>query len=79
MDAVLSETKRVFSFTNIIGYILGLLGLSIFAVTQFITALLPLLFAPLVCATFGLLLYKSQSNNVQTNIVPRPTIAPVQN
>ena len=75
----MSETKRVFSITNVLGYILGLLGLSMFAFTQFITALIPLLFAPLVCGIFGLLLYNSQSNNIQTNIIAMPIPTSTQN
>ena len=66
MDRVMSETKKLFSATNVVGYILGLMGLSLFAITQFISALLPLLFAPMVCGTFGLLLYTFQPSNPQS-------------
>lgn len=76
MDGVLSDTKKMFSVTSFIGYILGLLGLSIFAVSQFITALIPLLFAPLVCVTFGLLLNKyqpsNQTKNQTMNLISKP-------
>ena len=74
MNGVLSESKRVFSVTNIAGYVFGLLGLSLFAVTQLVTALIPLLFAPLVCTVFGVILYKSKSFETQSEIrvVPSP-------
>ena len=62
------DIKREFSTASTAGYILGFLGLSIIAVTQ-LTALVPLLFAPTVCGTLGVLLYKSQINNKQINIV----------
>ena len=65
MGKIMSEAKRLFSATNAIGYIFGLLGLSIIAVTQFLTELLPLLFAPLVCATLGAILYATQSSKKQ--------------
>ncbi len=68
MDRTLSDIKREFSTASTAGYILGFLGLSIIAVTQ-LTALVPLLFAPTVCGTLGVLLYKSQINNKQINIV----------
>ncbi|MBL6889472.1 MAG: hypothetical protein ISR25_03150 [Candidatus Poseidoniaceae archaeon] len=68
MDRTLSDIKREFSTASTAGYILGFLGLSIIAVTQ-LTALMPLLFAPTVCGTLGVLLYKSQINNKQINIV----------
>ena len=68
MVRTLSDIKREFSTASTAGYILGFLGLSIIAVTQ-LTALVPLLFAPTVCGTLGVLLYKSQINNKQINIV----------
>ena len=68
MDRTLSDIKREFSTASTAGYILGFLGLPIIAVTQ-LTALVPLLFAPTVCGTLGVLLYKSQINNKQINIV----------
>jgi Mg/Co/Ni transporter MgtE len=68
MDRTLSDIKKEFSTGSTAGYILGFIGLSIIAVTQ-LTALVPLLFAPTVCGTLGVLLYKSQINNKQINIV----------
>ena len=75
MDGVLSDTKRMFSITSLFGYVLGLLGVSIIAVSQIVTALIPLLFAPLVCITLGLLLYKYQPVNqtINLNSNPNPT------
>lgn len=76
MDGVLSDTRKMFSVTSFIGYILGLLGLSIFAVSQFITAIIPLLFAPMVCVTLGLLLNKYQPSNQKKsqamNLISKP-------
>ena len=73
MNGVISGTKKVFSTTNVIGYVLGL---SMIAVTQLLTVLWPLLFAPLVCATFGLLLYKAQPFNEPTviRVAPSPQV-----
>ena len=73
MNGVISGTKKVFSTTNVIGYVLGL---SMIAVTQLLTVLWPLLFAPLVCATFGLLLYKTQPFNEPTvmRVSPSPQV-----
>ncbi len=68
MDRTISDIKREFSTASTAGYILGFIGLSIIAVTQ-LTALVPLLFAPTVCGTLGVLLYKSQINNKRINIV----------
>jgi len=66
----MSDTKRLFSASNIAGYILGLLGISLIAVTQALTTLLPLLFAPIVCGVLGLLLYKLQASNTTMNTAP---------
>lgn len=60
MDRVMSKTKKVFSATNVLGYFLGLMGLSLIAFEQFLAELMPLLFAPLVCGILGFLVYKSQ-------------------
>jgi hypothetical protein len=68
MDGTLSETKKGITATNIAGYSLGLMGLLTIAATTPIAAILPLLFAPVVCGVFGLLLYRSQPNNVQAAI-----------
>ena len=78
MDRVMSKTKKVFSATNIVGYILGLMGLSLFAFEQFITEILPLLFAPMVCGILGLLVYKSQPSNPQMPVIAQPTPSPIQ-
>ena len=67
MDQLKSNTKSTLSATAVIGYTLGFLGLSIFMTTQPVTALIPLLFAPVVCGTFGLILYKSQPNSMPVN------------
>jgi multisubunit Na+/H+ antiporter MnhG subunit len=81
MDVTLSKTRKLFSASNVVGYLLGLLGLSAFAVTQFLSALMPLLFAPMVCAVLGLVLYKSQvgqkSSNafdIKSNAVPEQSV-----
>jgi Mg/Co/Ni transporter MgtE len=70
MDRTLSDIKREFSTANTVGCILGFLGLTIISATQ-LTALMPLLFAPLVCGTLGFLLYRSQISNKQINIVAK--------
>ena len=61
------DTRRLFSATNIAGYILGLLGISMIAVTQALTTLIPLLFAPVVCGVLGLVLYNLQSGDAPVN------------
>lgn len=61
MDRTIPHIRNEFSTVITIGCILGFLGLSIIAATQ-LTALVPLLFAPLVCGTLGFLLYKSQTS-----------------
>ena len=70
MDRTSLDTKTGFSTASTVGCILGFLGLTTIAVTQ-LTALMPLLFAPTVCGTLGLLLYKSQINNKQVNIIAK--------
>ena len=69
MDKIMSDTRRLFSATNIAGYILGLLGISMIAVTQALTTLIPLLFAPVVCGVLGLVLYNLQSGDAPVNTV----------
>ena len=78
MDRVMSKTKKVFSATNVGGYLLGLMGLSLFAFEQFITELLPLLFAPMVCGILGLLVYKSQPSNPQVPVIVQPLPSSIQ-
>ena len=78
MNGILTETRRVFSPRNIASYLLGLMGLSVLAVTQFVAELLPLLFAPLVCGTFGVLLYASKTLNEQPNLRVGPAPNSVQ-
>ncbi|MDE0857747.1 MAG: hypothetical protein OSA38_04180 [Candidatus Poseidoniaceae archaeon] len=77
MDGIMSKTKKMFTATNVIVYALSLLGLSVVAATQFITALLPLLFAPMVCGMFGLLLYASQPT-LNSDLTVGPTGSPTQ-
>ena len=76
MDVIMSTTKKVFTLTNIAGSSLGLTGLSVLLATK-ATALLPLLFAPLVCGTFGLLLFLSKPSMEQKNLIAQaaPTSA----
>lgn len=81
MDVTMSKTRKLFSASKIAGYLLGLLGVSAFAVTQFLSALMPLLFAPMVCAVLGLVVYKSQAGqktsniyNIQSNVVPEQSV-----
>ena len=66
MSGTFSDTKKLFSVTNIVGYILGLFGLSMIAVSQALTFVIPLLFAPIVCGTLGFVVYKT-STNTNTN------------
>ena len=76
MDVIMSTTKKVFTLTNIAGSSLGLTGLSVLLATK-AAALLPLLFAPLVCGTFGLLLFLSKPSMEQKNLIAQaaPTSA----
>lgn len=78
MNGILSGTKKVLSPRNIVSYLFGLMGLSVLAVTQFVAELLPLLFAPLVCGTFGVLLYASKTLNEQPNLSVGPAPNAVQ-
>lgn len=78
MDRVMSKTKKLFSATNVVGYILGLMGLSLLAFEQFITELLPLLFAPLVCGILGFLVYVSQPSNPQMPAAVQSAPSPTQ-
>lgn len=78
MNGILSGTKKVLSPRNIVSYLFGLMGLSVLAVTQFVAELLPLLFAPLVCGTFGVLLYASKTLNEQPNLRVGPATNAVQ-
>jgi hypothetical protein len=78
MDRTLTDIKRDFSTASTAGCILGFLGLSTIVATQ-LPALMPLLFAPLVCGTLVFTLYKSQMNNKQINIMARPTPTEAQN
>jgi len=73
MDGLLSNTKKLFSTSNVIGYILGILGITVAAFIPLLPVLLPLLFAPLVCGVLGLLVYNAQPKNTQTGIGIRPT------
>ena len=70
MDRTISDIKREFSTASTAGYILGFLGLTTIVATQ-LTALMPLLFAPTVCGTLGILLYKSQISKKQVNIIAK--------
>jgi hypothetical protein len=72
MDRTIPDNRNEFSAVITIGCILGFLGLSIIAATQ-LTALVPLLFAPLVCGTLGFLLYKSQASNKRISIMASAT------
>ena len=73
MDDVLSYTNKTVKTTTAVGYVLGLLGLSFFAVTQFVTALLPLLFGPLIFGVYVLVLVNAQPNKRQLMTVTSPT------
>ena len=79
MDGLLSNAKKLFSTTNLIGYVLGILGITVAAFIQLLPVLLPLLFAPLVCGVLGLLVYNAQPKNTQTGIGIRPTASSTQN
>ena len=78
MNGILTATRRVFSLRNIVSYLLGLMGLSVLAVTQFVAELLPLLFAPMVCGIFGVLLYASKTLNEQSSLRVGPAPNAVQ-
>ena len=78
MNGIITETRRVFAPRNIVSYLLGLMGLSVLAVTQFVAELLPLLFAPMVCGIFGVLLYASKTLNEQSSLRVGPAPNAVQ-
>ena len=60
---------------NFIGFILGLISLSVIYIFESIVVFLPLLFAPLVCITLSYLLYVSHRSSNQTN--DNDTINPI--
>lgn len=81
MNTILSNMKKLFSATNVAGYILGVLGLSVFAVTQFLSALMPLLFAPMVCGVLVLVIFQTQSgetpvdtSSIQPSATPQNSV-----
>ena len=81
MNTILSNMKKLFSATNVAGYILGVLGLSVFAVTQFLSAFIPLLFAPTVCGVLLLVLSQTQTSktpldasSIQPSATPQNSI-----
>ena len=81
MNTILSNMKKLFSATNVAGYILGVLGLSVFAVTQFLSALIPLLFAPMVCGVLVLVLFLTQNgetpvdtSSIQPSATPQNSV-----
>ena len=78
MDRTLSDIKREFSTATTAGCILGFLGLTIITATK-LTALMPLLFAPMVCGTLVFTLYKSQMNTKRIDIMSRPAPTETQN
>ena len=79
MNRFMSLTKKVFSTTNVVRYILGLMGLSLLAFEQFIAEIMPLLFAPMVCGILGFLVYVSQPNNPRLTTIAQPTPITTQN
>jgi hypothetical protein len=68
MDGLLSNAKKLFTTSNAIGYVLGILGITVAAFIQLLPVLLPLMFAPLVCGVLGFLVYINQPNTARTGI-----------
>jgi hypothetical protein len=62
------EEKAAVPLANILGFVLGLFSVSIILIKQSLLAIMPLIFAPMVCGILCTILYKSQKN---VSIEPR--------
>ena len=61
LDNTMNE-KAAVPIANILVLALGIFSFSIILIEQFVAALIPLIFAPMVCFILCSILYKSQSS-----------------
>lgn len=68
------DTNGALPLVNLMGMFLGGFGVVVFFISQSLTVLLPLLFAPTVCGILCAVLYRAQSNttNEQKDIALNP-------
>ena len=57
-----TDTNGALPLANLLGMFLGGFGVVVFFISQSLTVLLPLLFAPTVCGILCAVLYRAQSN-----------------
>jgi hypothetical protein len=79
MNRDVTESKMKATLLGAIGSILGLLALSTIVLTQSTAVLIPLLFAPVVCGIFGLLLYASKPTQANSTLLNTPATFPIRN
>jgi len=56
------DTNGALPLANLLGMFLGGFGVVVFFISQSLTVLIPLLFAPTVCGILCAVLYRAQSN-----------------
>lgn len=59
------DTNGALPLANLLGMFLGGFGVVVFFISQSLTVLIPLLFAPTVCGILCAILYNSQSNSTK--------------
>ena len=59
------DTNGALPLANLLGMFLGGFGVVVFFISQSLTVLIPLLFAPTVCGILCAVLYKAQSNTTK--------------
>ena len=59
------DTNGALPLANLLGMFLGGFGVIVFFISQSLTVLIPLLFAPMVCITLSYLLYVSHRSTVK--------------
>ena len=56
------EEKAAVPLANFLGFVLGMFSVSILLIKQSLAAIMPLIFAPMVCVILCTILYKSQKD-----------------
>ena len=79
MNRDVTESKMKVTLLGAIGSILGLFALSTIVLTQSAAVLIPLMFAPVVCGIFGLLLYASKPTQATSSLLNTPATFPIRN
>ena len=62
MKNKIMDTTGALPLANLLGMFLGGFGVVVFFISQSLTVLIPLLFAPTVCGILCAVLYRAQSN-----------------